>query len=251
MPQAIAIPIATFIGGVIGTGAVATIAGTVIAGAIVGAAVGGLTAAVMGGDIGKGLLYGAVGGAVTGGISGYMGLSSGASTAATASTNLARGTATPAILNAATVSTKAAGGMSGLFNTAAGLSQGGGLLQGAGSSLIDTGGQMLKGSAEEDMMREKNAADTAMADKKLAAEIEVAKMNDATNRLGQTNQLNVAREQLAENKAQFDTGSQLAAERLARQQSAVTEARAARQGMLQGGPSIDEQVYLNEKRMVA
>lgn len=250
MPQALVIPVAAFIGGFGVTAATATLAATIISGAIVGAAIGGLTAAVTGGDIGKGLLYGAVGGAVTGGISGYMSMGSGAATAVSTSANLAQGTASPAILNAA--ANQAAAGSGGLFSGAAGAT-GGGLMQGAGASLVNMAGTMMSGSAAEDMAKEQSENETAFKEKQLAAEIEASKRTDETNRIGQTNTLNVARENLAENKAQFDTGTRLDAERLARQQSAVTNARASRQGVLQGGvnKSIDEQAYENQQEVVA
>lgn len=65
--EAVTIPMATWLGGALGGGAIAAGVATVVSYAVVGAAIGAIGSAVMGGDIGKGALYGAIGGSVLGG----------------------------------------------------------------------------------------------------------------------------------------------------------------------------------------
>lgn len=247
MPQAIPIVIAAW--SAIGATTIAGIAvGAVIQGAIIGAAIGGITAAITGGNIGKGILFGAVGGAVMGGISGALGGSTGG-TAGGGQGMLASAPAysagvAPTASGAITASTSGAAASS----LPAAVGGGSGLLNGAGSSLINAGGQMLAGSAKEDMA----AADRIAMQQESDKNLEATKFANATNRLSVEGQIAQGKATLADARQQFDTGNQLAAEKLARQQSAVTQATAARKGMLSGNtPSIDRQVYDNEKLMVA
>ena len=65
--EAVTIPMATWLGGALGGGAIAAGVATVVSYAVVGATIGAIGSAVMGGDIGKGALYGAIGGSVLGG----------------------------------------------------------------------------------------------------------------------------------------------------------------------------------------
>ena len=65
--EAVTIPMATWLGGALGGGAIAAGVATVVSYAVVGATIGAIGSAVMGGNIGKGALYGAIGGSVLGG----------------------------------------------------------------------------------------------------------------------------------------------------------------------------------------
>lgn len=261
MPQAIAVTVAGWATAA-GAGAAAGAIGAAVSGMVVGAAIGGLTAAVTGGDIGKGLLFGAIGGAVVGGISGAMGGAAGGTsggTAGGATTGTAQGM-TPAVLNSA-----AQGGTAGITATgntmslAGGAGAGGGggilgqnlgdgLLQGAAGSLIDIGGKMIGGSATEDMA-DKNRAEAA---RQFNEELKTQKEKNAISRLNVEGNIAQGKQTLADARAEADTGRRLAEERRRRQSSAVTDARAARQGMLAGNPlSVDKQIIANERDLMA
>lgn len=71
--EAVTIPMATWLGGALGGGAIAAGVATVVSYAVVGAAIGAIGSAVMGGSIGKGALYGAIGGSVLGGFNVALG----------------------------------------------------------------------------------------------------------------------------------------------------------------------------------
>lgn len=203
--------IGTTIASWVGVTTISAVTATMIGGAIVGAAIGGLTAALTHGDIGKGVLFGTIGGAVTGGVSGWAGGLSGA----TLSTSMTTGETYGAVSTyQGVMAHEAAAG--------AGASSIGGAMQAVGSSSSLTDAMIassvtqgasallqshqqnkqqaaLEASKDKEWEREKERIDKQYAhesqllDKRLAAQLETAAMqNDA------------AMARIAEDRRQFD-----------------------------------------------
>ena len=123
--EAVTIPMATWLGGMLGGGAIAAGVATVVSYAVVGATIGAIGSAVMGGNIGKDALYGAIGGSVLGGF------------------NVALGTETFQAISAGAKAMETSGfsaGMQAANNVQAGL--------GGSTGLMTDPGGNLKGSVE-------------------------------------------------------------------------------------------------------
>jgi hypothetical protein len=250
MPQAIAIPIASFLGG----GTFAAFTATVISGAIVGAAIGGISAAVMGGSISKGLLYGAVGGAVAGGISGALGGATEIAGKVALDAAVASPTSIGTSATTSLIKQSYTGAASKGFSIGSSFASLGGDMTGA--ALVGTAGEMLKGAFAPDA--EKVTEDTQAHEKellqmKLDAEKQMAEIaagaaggggsEDHSLEIAKLNQ-QTQREQLAEQSRQYDVQNQLEAERQQRQAYAVTNLKAAREtDRKPTAPSIDQQAY--------
>ena len=146
--EAVTIPMATWLGGMLGGGAIAAGVATVVSYAVVGAAIGAIGSAVMGGNIGKGALYGAIGGSVLGGF------------------NVALGTETFQAINAGAEAMQS-GGFSAGMQAANAVTNGGGAVQtgvlsdgavsqhdlgmikgGIGSTAKNVGGGLLGGTGD-------------------------------------------------------------------------------------------------------
>jgi len=266
-----------------------TILAGIIGGAIIGAVVGGIGAAITGGSIGKGILYGAVGGAVTGGIAGW---SAGAGTLAygtaaeisgvTAAANVggssgigAVGGGTPA--GVGSVATVAEKGTSGALLGGGGggavqkLGTGGGLWEGAGTAAVQMGGQMLMGSAQEDLAKEQmdsiaareetgyefQAGENAL---NRETQLQIEKGRNLTtlektkldNQMAMDNarlQYKLGRENLDEKTAAREEALAESYRKQGRQQGAVQAVDIKEGGAFKGGPSIFGQVRQNTSGM--
>lgn len=257
----------------------ATATGTLVAGvigsAIIGATVGGLTAAVTGGNIGKGLLFGAIGGAVMGGITGALGGFSGTTAGGTA------GSTSSGALSA--VGETSRGALSGTFGTAATegaktmttevvknsafeagkffATEGGGTI---GASLLTTTGTTLAGafddSAEEaaKLEREKMKQQNEQFYANLAAQERIAGIQSGGS--GGSDAIEVARinqqtqrEQLAEQRRQYDTEKAIEEASRTRRAGALSGLIASKEtGKVSATtPSIDQQAYDESTRMYA
>jgi hypothetical protein len=270
MPQAIAIPIAGWVASIGVSAAVASFVGTVVAGAIVGAAVGGITAAVMGGDIGKGLLFGAIGGAVMGGISGAMGGGAGGTGAGASGATLEGATAGELARSGlsqgaqeATRSVLTEGAKSSAFGIGKFFaSEGGGTI---GAGLVTTAGTTLAGAfddtAEEaaKLEREKMAQQDKQFYANLEAQKDIAGMSGGGGG-GGSDAIGVARinqetqrEQLAEQRRQYDVEKSLAEESRKRRSASVSALSQTREASPGGvnEPGIDEQMYAKSTKMYA
>lgn len=238
--------------------AAGTIGAAMVGGAIVGAAVGGITAAVTGGSILKGMLFGAVGGAVTGGLGQWASGAGGALQAATTSTNLAQGTATPAIVNAAAGSTSS-------MLTASGelAASGGGFLGsiGGGATLLKGGLDMVGG-----MLQSEDASAEAAAQREWQAE-QNQKQRDLQEKLasmsgggggGSSDGIAIARinqetalKQLGENRRQYDVAREDALGATKRSGQALAQVRASTKAYKTAGTrSIDEASAETETKRV-
>ena len=179
--EAVTIPMATWLGGMLGGGAIAAGVATVVSYAVVGAAIGAIGSAVMGGNIGKGALYGAIGGSVLGGFNVALGtetfqaISAGAKAmetggfsagmqAANAVTN-GGGAVQTGVLSDGAVSQHDLGMIKGGIGSTA-KNVGGGLLGGTGSTM----GPMAAYGAVSGYMKKEAADDATKSQEKLAAE---------------------------------------------------------------------------------
>ena len=190
--EAVTIPMATWLGGMLGGGAIAAGVATVVSYAVVGAAIGAIGSAVMGGNIGKGALYGAIGGSVLGGFNVALGtetfqaISAGAKAmetsgfsagmqAANAVTN-GGGAVQTGVLSDGAVSQHDLGMIKGGIGSTA-KNVGGGLLGGTGSTM----GPFAVYGAVSGYMKKEAADDATKSQEKLAAEQREwqAQQNDA------------------------------------------------------------------------
>ena len=179
--EAVTIPMATWLGGMLGGGAIAAGVATVVSYAVVGASIGAIGSAVMGGNIGKGALYGAIGGSVLGGFNVALGtetfqaISAGAKAmetsgfsagmqAANAVTN-GGGAVQTGVLSDGAVSQHDLGMIKGGIGSTA-KNVGGGLLGGTGSTM----GPMAAYGAVSGYMKKEAADDATKSQEKLAAE---------------------------------------------------------------------------------
>ena len=179
--EAVTIPMATWLGGMLGGGAIAAGVATVVSYAVVGAAIGAIGSAVMGGNIGKGALYGAIGGSVLGGFNVALGtetsqaISAGAKAmetsgfsagmqAANAVTN-GGGAVQTGVLSDGAVSQHDLGMIKGGIGSTA-KNVGGGLLGGTGSAM----GPFAAYGAVSGYMKKEAADDATKSQEKLAAE---------------------------------------------------------------------------------
>ena len=179
--EAVTIPMATWLGGMLGGGALAAGVATVVSYAVVGAAIGAIGSAVMGGNIGKGALYGAIGGSVLGGFNVALGtetfqaISAGAKAmetsgfsagmqAANAVTN-GGGAVQTGVLSDGAVSQHDLGMIKGGIGSTA-KNVGGGLLGGTGSTM----GPMAVYGAVSGYRKKEAADDATKSQEKLAAE---------------------------------------------------------------------------------
>ena len=179
--EAVTIPMATWLGGMLGGGAIAAGVATVVSYAVVGASIGAIGSAVMGGNIGKGALYGAIGGSVLGGFNVALGtetfqaISAGAKAmetsgfsagmqAANAVTN-GGGAVQTGVLSDGAVSQHDLGMIKGGIGSTA-KNVGGGLLGGTGSAM----GPMAVYGAVSGYMKKEAADDATKSQEKLAAE---------------------------------------------------------------------------------
>lgn len=260
MPQAIAGIGAAW--AAVGSISIAGLAvGTVIQGALIGAAIGGISSAVMGGDIGKGLLYGAVGGAVLGGISTVFNTGM-TGTMTSVSNTMNENVMGAAISSGKNLTTSALAGASKGFTIGSMFS---GLGDTAQASLIGLAGEGLKGAFApdpQDTLDDQQAHEKEMAQMKIDAEKEIAKIAAASRGGGGGSEdhsvevarisQETAREQLAEQRRQFESEKTLARESRERRANAVANIRAAREaGVLTGAPSIDQQTYEDSTQMYA
>ena len=256
------------IGGIFLTSAfAATATGAFVAGvigsAVIGAAVGGLTAAVTGGDIGKGLLFGAVGGAVLGGITGAMGGFGGtvASTSVAMGENAvgamaAQGTTASAAISGVTSGASQAFGVGKYFAT-----QGGGMM---GAALVTTAGTTLAGAFDDSaeqaakLEREKMAQQDKQFYANLEAQKDIAGIQSGGG--GGSDAIGVARinqetqrEQLAEQRRQYNTENALKEASRARRAGALSGLTAAKEAgqIAPAAPSIDQQAYNESTQMYA
>ena len=179
--EAVTIPMATWLGGMLGGGAIAAGVATVVSYAVGGAAIGAIGSAGMGGNIGKGALYGAIGGSVLGGFNVALGtvtfqaISAGAKAmetggfsagmqAANAVTN-GGGAVQTGVLSDGAVSQHDLGMIKGGIGSTA-KNVGGGLLGGTGSTM----GPMAAYGAVSGYMNKEAADDATKSQEKLAAE---------------------------------------------------------------------------------
>ena len=179
--EAVTIPMATWLGGALGGGAIAAGVATVVSYAVVGATIGAISSKVMGGDIGKDALYGAIGGSVLGGFNVALGtetfqaISAGAKAmetsgfsagmqAANAVTN-GGGAVQTGVLSDGAVSQHDLGMIKGGIGSTA-KNVGGGLLGGTGSTV----GPMAAYGAVSGYMKKEAADDATKSQEKLAAE---------------------------------------------------------------------------------
>lgn len=275
MPQAVgAAAIGLFsagAGAAAGAAAAGTLAATMTAalgGALIGAAVGGLTAAVTGGSIGKGVLYGAVGGAVMGGLSGFTGIGSGGAGGAESMLDYTTVNSLEDVVASGASSTPGGTG-SAWGEIGAGVSRGAKALGGVatdslGGTLIE-GGLGMIGSAMEGADAAEEAQDARnwqaeQAELNRQHEQNMSKLNASlrggssggSDALGVARiQQQTAREQLAEQRRQYDTDLSNARDLRKTASNALAGVRAARKGVLKGGTeSIDKQVAQEEKDLM-
>jgi hypothetical protein len=207
---------------------------------VIGAAIGGLTAAITGGDIGKGVLFGAIGGVVTAGVGHAL---YGAGTPALAGTS---GTSSATGLAQYNMRPEAfAGGGGGAAATKAAeegvkASLASKILEGTGSAAVQgsiaAAGSVLaaQGEAEaselalewQDKMETRRLdSQERMHATSNETQMHIAGANNKTALLAKRMEIDVAREQLGEQRRQYDTNLEEARAKRERRNSALAGLR--------------------------
>lgn len=213
-------------------GALGGVVASAVGGAIIGATIGGLSAAVMGGDIGEGVLFGAVGGAVLGGVGAAFDAAAGGMAGVTAEVAGTEGFMAgmeAAEVAASMETTGVAGGLVKDTTVAAGFT-----MKDAIGYVVDykAGEEAAEEAAEtrEQQMviaREQMASAERIASQRAGGSGSSAALQAETARRGQDIGLLQTREQIAEQRRQFDTTTAMEKARRERRATGLAGATAA------------------------